>query len=100
MKKLICLILFTAFILAALAGCNDTSTPQNPDQGPEQGIESEPIKDIIVPDHGGVALSISGIDAAKLLLAEEYVKFAKKERWEYELQEVEEDVLMFKAALR
>ena len=36
----------------------------------------------------------------KLLLAEEYVKFAKKERWEYELQEVEEDVLMFKAALR
>ena len=36
----------------------------------------------------------------KLLLAEEYVKFAKKERWEYELREVEEDVLMFKAALR
>ena len=36
----------------------------------------------------------------KLLLAEEYVKFAKKERWEYELQEVEEDVLVFKAALR
>lgn len=36
----------------------------------------------------------------KLLLAEEYVKFAKKERWEYELREVEEDVLVFKAALR
>ena len=36
----------------------------------------------------------------KLLLAEAYVKFAKKERWQYALSEIEEDIRTFKAALR
>lgn len=36
----------------------------------------------------------------KLLLAEAYIKFAKKERWQYEVAEIEEDIITFKAALR
>ncbi len=35
----------------------------------------------------------------KLLLAEAYIKFAKKERWQYEVAEIEEDIITFKAAL-
>ena len=35
----------------------------------------------------------------KLLLAEAYMKFAKKERWQYEVAEIEEDIITFKAAL-
>ena len=35
----------------------------------------------------------------KLLLAEAYIKFAKKERWQYEVAEIEKDMLTFKAAL-
>ena len=35
----------------------------------------------------------------KLLLAEAYIKFAKKERWQYEVDEIEEDIITFKAAL-
>jgi hypothetical protein len=36
----------------------------------------------------------------KLLLAEAYIKFAKKEKWQYEVAEIEEDIITFKAALR
>ena len=36
----------------------------------------------------------------KLLLAEAYIKFAKKERWQYELSEIEEDLSTFKTAMR
>lgn len=35
----------------------------------------------------------------KLLLAEAYIKFARKERWQYEVAEIEEDIITFKAAL-
>ena len=35
----------------------------------------------------------------KVLLAEAYIKFAKKERWQYEVAEIEEDIITFKAAL-
>lgn len=36
----------------------------------------------------------------KVLIAEAYIKFAKKERWQYEVAEIEEDIITFKAALR
>ena len=35
----------------------------------------------------------------KVLLAEAYIKFAKKERWQYEVAEIEEDIITFKAVL-
>ena len=35
----------------------------------------------------------------KVLIAEAYIKFAKKERWQYEVAEIEEDIITFKAAL-
>lgn len=35
----------------------------------------------------------------KVLLADAYIKFAKKERWQYEVAEIEEDIITFKAAL-
>ena len=35
----------------------------------------------------------------KVLIADAYIKFAKKERWQYEVAEIEEDIITFKAAL-
>ena len=35
----------------------------------------------------------------KVLLAEAYIKFAKKERWQYEVAEIEEDIITLKAVL-
>ena len=35
----------------------------------------------------------------KVLLADAYIKFAKKERWQYEVAEIEEDIITLKAVL-
>lgn len=65
MKKLICLILCLTLLMTALIGCgnsknpNDTVAPEFPDGTVTPGFPGEE------------KLSISGIDAAKILLAEE-----------------------------
>ena len=66
MKKIIYLMLCLALLMAVLVGCNDSSEePENPDiAGDSEHLE-------IPGNSGGDVLSISGIDAAKLLLAEE-----------------------------
>ena len=35
----------------------------------------------------------------KVLIADAYIKFAKKERWQYEVAEIEEDIITFKSML-
>ena len=70
MKKLICLIL-TLIILVSLAACSGTfSTPDDPKNPYDPENPYDP-KDPDGSDKGAASLSISGIDAAKLLLAEE-----------------------------
>ena len=69
MKKIVCLILFLTILTTSFAGCGG-NTVHSPDNNNQEQSGNHPRPD----DPGnqqGSTVSISGIDAAKLLLAEE-----------------------------
>ena len=66
MKKMICLILSLMLLMAALVGCGNQSNSSGNSEDPV-GSDQPGVPEI----PGGETVSISGLDAAKLLLAEE-----------------------------
>ncbi len=78
MKKIICLVLCLTLLLTVLIGCNDRSdqpgnpeTPGSPLNPENPGGPVNPGRPENPEIPSGERLSVSGIDAAKLLLAEE-----------------------------
>ena len=89
MKKTLCLLMIAVLMIGSLVGCGKSNSHHDTKENnilPPENLEENRDPSII----GGNASSISGIDAAKLLLAEERLneKLLKNEGDIFELSPV------------